>query len=44
MKRKTILLHKVDNQGNEIDVIEYKILKLLKSTKTKISFIGTLDF
>lgn len=44
MKRKTIMLHKVNNQGNEVDVIEYKILKLLKSTKDKISFIGTTGF
>ena len=44
MKRKTIKLHKVDKQGNELDVIEYKILKILKSTEDKISFIGTTGF
>ena len=44
MKLKTIKLHKVDSQGNEVDVVEYKILKLLKSTKDKISFIGTTGF
>ena len=26
MKLKTIKLHKVDSQGNEVDIIEYKIL------------------
>lgn len=44
MKLKTIKLHKVDNQGNELDVVEYKILKIIKSSKDKISFIGTTGF
>ena len=44
MKLKTIKLHKVDNQGNETDILEYKILKMIKSTKDKISFIGTTGF
>ena len=44
MKLKTIKLHKVDSQGNEVDIVEYKILKVLKSTKDKISFIGTTGF
>ena len=33
MKHKSIKLWKVDNQGNELEVIEYKILKMLKSTE-----------
>ena len=44
MKLRSIKLHRVDTQGNELDVIEYKILKILKSTKDKISFIGTTGF
>ena len=44
MKLRNIKLHRVDTQGNEIDVIEYKILKILKSTEDKISFIGTTGF
>ena len=44
MKLRNIKLHRVATQGNEIDVIEYKILKILKSTADKISFIGTTGF
>ena len=44
MQWKTIRLHKVDNKGNETGIIEYKILKVLKCTEDRISFIGTTGF
>ena len=41
MKLKSIKLHRVDTQGTELDIFDYKILKIINSTAEMMIYENT---